>query len=97
MPEKNLCARTRQVNQPYEVWAMSGWVFQVLKKYQTPSKEQSSIYSRWLVAVKSPYETDRAGHDSYVKDIKSTAVLVWQEGNENLNNGATELPEQYKF
>lgn len=96
--EKNLCAKSRPVNQPYEVWNAGGWTWQVLKKYQSQSKEASNEYARWLCAVKSPntYPSYDLG-DVYVSDVKKYAVLVWQEGNDNLNNGQDTLPVQYRF
>lgn len=39
--EKNLCGKTRNVNDPYEIWLSydGTWGWRVLKKYQKPSLE----------------------------------------------------------
>jgi len=70
---KNLCAKTRDVNNPYEVYRslqLPGWEWRVLKKYQSPENEATNPYARWLCAVKSPmtYDSYDMG-DTYVKDI----------------------------
>lgn len=68
---KNLCAKTRDVNDPYEVYRnASGWEWRVLKKYQTPEKEASNQYARWFCAVKSPMTMGSYDMgDTYVSDI----------------------------
>ena len=53
--EKNECAKTRPLSNPYDVWVGGSWVWLVLKKYQTPSKEAANPYARWFRAVRSPY------------------------------------------
>ena len=75
---KNLCGKTRKVNDPYEVWENGqGWTWHVLKKYQTPEKEALNPYARWFCAVKSPmtYGSWEYG-DTYVKDVKGYAIRV---------------------
>lgn len=74
---KNPCGKTRDVEKPYEVWRNGDWEWRVLKKYQTPEKEKSNPFARWLVAVKSPftYGSFELG-DTYVKDIKQFGTLV---------------------
>ena len=74
--EKNLCGKTRPVDNPYEIWkSFDGtWIWKVLKKYQKPSKEELNRYARWFCAVSSPYThgTYDLG-DVYVTDIKLNA------------------------
>jgi hypothetical protein len=69
--QKNECAKTRPVSDPYEVWRTpdGSWVWKVLKKWQV---DDDKPYARWFCAVSSPYATDELG-DVYVKDIKSVA------------------------
>jgi hypothetical protein len=72
--QKNLCGKTRDVENPYEVWVgsgpLEGWEWRVLKKWQTPDKECNNPYARWFCAVKSPmtYGSWEYG-DTYVKDV----------------------------
>ena len=92
---RNERGKARPLNQPYEVWNNGQETFYVLKCYQSPSNEAKNAYARRLVAYKGPGETDRAGHDMYLADLKRRAVLVWQEGNDNLNKGQDTMPVQY--
>lgn len=73
----NKCGKTRDVEQPYEIWRNGDWEWRVLKKYQTPEKEEKNEYARWFCAVKSPmtYGSWEYG-DTYVKDVKQYAMLV---------------------
>ena len=70
--DKNLCGKTRPIDNPYEVWesADGTWTWKVLKKYQKPSKEAENPYARWFCAVSSPY-TDGSFEmgDVYVREI----------------------------
>lgn len=47
---KNLCAKTRKLDQPYEIWVgvgkFEGWEWRVLKKYQSPECEANNPYAR---------------------------------------------------
>lgn len=81
---KNLCAKTRDVNNPYEVWRNSnGWEWRVLKKWQSPDKEVENPFSRWFCAVKSPFTHGRYDMgDVYVAEIKAQARLVKTEVSE---------------
>jgi len=67
---KNLCGKTRKVNDPYEIYVMPGWEWRVLKKYQVPEKEAENPYARWFCAVQGPgtFGSYDMG-DTYVKDI----------------------------
>lgn len=68
---KNLCAKTRKVNEPYEIWVAGDWEWRVLKKWQGEEKEKQNPYARWFCAVKSPmtFGSYNMG-DVYVNDIK---------------------------
>lgn len=72
---KNECAKTRNVEEPYEVWKLGRWEWRVLKKYQTPEHEAENPYAVWYCAVKSPmtYDTWEYG-DTYVSDIMQTGA-----------------------
>lgn len=74
---KNECAKTRKVEEPYEIWQTGAWEWRVLKKWQAPDKEATNPYARWFCAVKSPmtYGSYDIG-DVYVKDIKSIATKI---------------------
>ena len=76
---KNECGKTRNVNEPYEVWksADGSWEWRVLKKYKSPENEAKDPYSRWFCAVKSPmtYGSWEYG-DTYVSDVRSYARKV---------------------
>ena len=73
---KNLCNKTRDVNNPYEIWKSldDTWEWRVLRKYQNPKNEKKNEYARWFCGVKSPftYGTFEIG-DVYVKDIIKNA------------------------
>ncbi len=85
----NTRSKTRPVNQPYEVWSNGRETFQVLKCYQSPTNEAKNVCARRLVAYDGPYETDRAGHDMYLNDLKRRAVLVWSD------TSAKTMPAKY--
>lgn len=92
---KNLCGKTRKVNDPYEVWIMEDaaggkWEWRVLKKYQSPENEAKNQYARWFVACKSPFT--HGGYDmgdSYVREITNYARQV------NLNEYELETWKEY--
>jgi hypothetical protein len=72
---KNLFAKLRKVDNPYEVWATDdGWEWRVLKKYQV---DDDKPFARWFCAVKSPntFGSFDMG-DVYVADIKSSARRI---------------------
>lgn len=84
---KNLCGKTRDVNNPYEVYRNgSGWEWRVLKKYVGPDKEPGNPLSdpkkvdpeaRWFCAVKSPmtHGTYDLG-DEYVLNVIRHGVRI---------------------
>ena len=74
---KNLCGKTRKIEQPYEIWVTDNHPlfggrceYRVLKKYQTPDKEVENEYARWFVGCASActYGTFELG-DCYIHDI----------------------------
>ena len=70
---KNECNKTRDIDNPYEVWrGPANFEWRVLKKYQSPENEAKNDYARWFCAVKSDmtYGSYEYG-DTYVKDIKA--------------------------
>lgn len=74
---KNECAKTRKSDNPYEVWKNhSGWTWNVLKKYQSPEKEQGNPYARWFCFVTSPFCPDGEYGDVYVREITGSAYKV---------------------
>ena len=69
---KNMCGKTRKIEEPYEVWTgPNGFEWRVLKKYQKPENEASNPYARWFFADKSnfTYDSWEMG-DVYVSEIK---------------------------
>lgn len=78
---KNLCGKTRKVNEPYEVWvAGPEWEWRVLKKYQSPEAEAVNPYARWLCAVKG--SGTFGGYDmgdTYIADIVRYATKLTPE------------------
>jgi hypothetical protein len=73
---KNVCAKTRKVEDPYEVWksADGSWVWKVLKKWQA---DDDAPMARWYCAVSSPATFGGFDiGDVYVKDIKAYAHKV---------------------
>jgi len=71
---KNLCSKTRDVNNPYEVYRsylLPDWEWRVLKKYQSPEGEAKNPFARWYCAVKSPntFLNSWEYGDTYIRDI----------------------------
>jgi len=76
---KNLCGKTRKVEEPYEVWktADGSWEWRVLKKYKSPDKEREDPHARWFCAVKSPFTYGEYEYgDTYVCEVKGSAVMT---------------------
>jgi hypothetical protein len=75
---KNTQAKTRPVENPYEIWQNGqGWEWRVLKKWQVDDNKQ---YARWYCAVKSPFTYGGWEYgDTYVTDIKDNAYRVSAE------------------
>lgn len=75
---KNLCAKSRTKDNPYEIWQnSSGWTWRVLKKWQA---EDSKPYARWYCFVSSPFCPEGEYGDVYVSEITSHATCVQVEG-----------------
>lgn len=72
MAVKNLCGKTREVNEPYEIWKAesTGYEYRVLKKH--------SGDLIWNCAVKSPstYDSWEYG-DVYVSQIKANSYQTY--------------------
>ena len=84
----NPCAKTVKPEQPYEVWQSSdgAWTYFVLKKYQSPGKEATNPYARWLCLVKSPLTPRGEYGDVYVSTVK--------EGTHKIDNPLTHQDNQ---
>lgn len=70
---KNLCAKTRSVTSPYEIWKSpdGSWTWNVLKKWQVDDNKQ---YARWFCFVTSPMCPGGEMGDVYVSEIKQSAA-----------------------
>lgn len=74
---KNLCAKTRKADNPYEVWEADGWKWIVLKKWQADDDKDGA---RWFCQVSSPFTQGFPDlGDVYVMDIKRNAVRTYQD------------------
>jgi hypothetical protein len=69
---KNPCAKRVTPETAYEVWQSydGRWTYFVLKKYQSPEKEATNPFAKWLVFVKSPAYPTGWQEDGYVSTIK---------------------------
>jgi hypothetical protein len=76
---KNECAKTRDINTPYEIWVgPAGFVWKVLKKYQNPENEAKNKYARWFCAVKSNFTYGSYEYgDVYVSEILENGIPLW--------------------
>ena len=102
---KNECNKTRDIDNPYEVWrGPANFEWRVLKKYQSPENEAKNEYARWFCAVKSDmtYGSFELG-DTYVADIKAygtkvkqvpAIVYLWPDA-ESWRNALKGLPTGY--
>jgi hypothetical protein len=72
---KNVAARTRGVNNPYEIWQTpdGSWTWLVLKKWQA---DDMKPFARWFCKVTSPFVPEGELGDVYVADITSVAHKV---------------------
>jgi hypothetical protein len=68
---KNYCGKMTKPENAYEVWENdSGWTWYVLKKYQSPDKEKTNRFARWMCAVSSPFTFGGMDYgDTYINDI----------------------------
>ena len=86
MKSKNECAKTRKLEEPYEVWEcrmdmgfgdIINIEYRILKKYQTTKKESENPFARWCTAAKSEATFGSWEYgDTYVRDILSTGRRV---------------------
>ena len=69
---KNECGKTREQNNPYEIWVAGDWEWRVLKKWQVNDDKPRA---RWFCAVSSPYLPGNEFElgDTYVSEIKGLA------------------------
>jgi len=82
---KNECGKTRKKEDPYEIWQSTepvfdcpagSWEWRVLKKWQTPDKEQNNPYARWFCFVTSPMCPGGEYGDGYVRDVVDHARMI---------------------
>lgn len=74
---KNTQAKTRPIDNPYEIWVAGNWEWLVLKKWQVDDEKP---FARWFCGVKSPYTYgDYELGDVYVSEIKEVATKVFDE------------------
>ena len=66
---KNLCNKTRDKNDPYEVWVYQDWTWRVLRKYQNPEREAQNLDARWFCFVTSDLCPDGEYGDVYAAEI----------------------------
>lgn len=72
---KNLMAKTRPAENPYEVYkASGGWTWKVLKKWQA---DDSKPFARWFCLVSSPYVPDGELGDCYAADVLQHAIKTF--------------------
>ena len=78
---KNMCGKTRETADPYEVWTgANGFEWRVLKKYQNEENEAKNAHARWFCAVKSNFTYgDFELGDVYVSEIKRYGTKVPSE------------------
>lgn len=70
---KNTMAKTRPLDNPYEIWVAGDWKWEVLKKWQA---DDHKPYARWLCYVTSPMCPDGEMGDCYAKDIMQNATKI---------------------
>ena len=86
MANKNLCGKTVKREDAYEVWETDDdfefggctgkWTWYVLKKYQSPEKENLNPYARWFCDVVTPIVPEGEMGDVYVREIKAVARRI---------------------
>lgn len=73
---KNICAKYRKPNQPYEIWTNGSWVWKVLKKWQA---DDNKPFARWFCMVTSPMCPDGEMGDVYVSEIRGAARCIFRD------------------
>jgi len=81
MASKNECGKTRELDNPYEIWECKlPWgitEYRILKKYQAPINEAKNPFARWFTAGKSDATFGSWEYgDMYVKDIVSSGRRI---------------------
>ena len=85
MSNKNECGKTRELDNPYEVWKCKMQIglevleieYRVLKKYKNPKNEAEDPFARWFTAAKSEATFGSWEYgDTYVRDIVSAGRRV---------------------
>ena len=86
MATKNECAKTRKLEDPYEVWEcrmdmgfgdIINIEYRVLKKYKNPINEWQDPFARWFTAAKSEATFGSWEYgDTYVRDIVSSGRRI---------------------
>ena len=86
MASKNKCAKTRKIDDPYEIWKCRmdfGYgdileiEYRILKKYQSPKGEAENPFARWFTAARSEATHGNWEYgDTHVRDILSTGRRI---------------------
>ena len=85
MSKSNPCSKTRELNNPYEVWKCKMQLgfdvleieYRILKKYKSPENEAKDPSARWLTAAKSDATFGNWEYgDMYAKDIISSGRRI---------------------
>ena len=77
MANKNECAKKRTKDNPYEIWKNAqGWEWRVLKKNQSPEKENGNPFASWVCAVYNPMFGGWSEGNTYVADVINGAYRV---------------------
>ncbi len=73
----NPFGKTVKQDAPYAVYKSGTWTWKVLKTYKQPSSEAKDQFSRWFLAVTSPYTFGSAElGDGYAADIIRQGRIV---------------------
>lgn len=85
MSKSNPCSKTRELDNPYEVWKCKMQLgldvltieYRVLKKYKNPENEAKDPSARWFTAAKSDATFGNWEYgDMYAKDIISSGRRI---------------------
>ena len=71
-----------KLNKPIEIWqsADGTWTWEIYRKYQKPEGEEKNPFARWFCKVKTPIVPEGEFGDVYIREIKSVARKVSEEG-----------------
>lgn len=70
---KNLCNKTRPVENPYEVWTKGHFTWKVLRKYQADDKKP---FARAFCFVTSNFCPDGEYGDTYIADYSNGKKVI---------------------